>query len=66
MDHKLIRIKTIKLLSRFLNILSDEDLLTVHEKNEIIAQLKNMEGSVVRYRNVDIVKYIMADNDRVC
>jgi len=112
MENKLIRVKTIKLLSRFLKILSDEDLLTVPEKNEIIAQLKNlaekgeqlpkviprlidqreasamlgigfsnfkkieksgaftfkrrMIGSAIRYRNVDIIKYIMADSDCEC
>ena len=101
-----IRLKTVKLLSRFIKPLAEEGLLTVLEMNEIISQLKHlaekgtlipavmpklidqseaanmlgiglsnfkklekenafdftrkMVGSAVRYRNTDIISFIMA------
>ena len=39
---KIIRPKTVKLLSRFIMPLTDEGLITVSEKNEIIANLKHL------------------------
>ena len=104
-----IRIRTIKLISKLLQPLAEEEILTVPEKNEIVAQLKHlaergeimpviipklidqteaaemlgislanfkklerennftfqrrMVGSAVRYRNTDIVNFIMSDCD---
>jgi len=37
-----IRIQSVKLISRFLRIMTDEDLVTVPEANTIIAELKHL------------------------
>ena len=100
-----IRIPSVKLISRFLRIMTDEDLVSVPEANTIIAELKHlaergenlppimpklltqedaasmlgiglsnfkkleregafsfkrkMVGTSVRYRNIDIINFIM-------
>lgn len=105
----IIRLKTVKLLARFIKPLTEEGLITVPEQNEILAQLKHlaekgeviptilpklidqaeaaeilaigisnfkklekeeafpfkrrMVGSAVRYRNTDIINFIMASDD---
>jgi len=105
----MIRLKTVKLLARFLKPLCEEGLVTVPEQTEILAQLRHlaekgetlppipaklvdqteaaemlgvsysnfkkleregkipfprkMLGSCVRYRNLDIFKFIMAADD---
>lgn len=107
--NNIIRLKTVKLLTRFIKPLTEEGLITVPEQNEILAQLKNlaekgtqmpavaprlidqaaaaemlgigisnfkklekegafpfsrrMVGSAVRYRNTDILQYIMSTED---
>ena len=104
-----IRPQSVKLISRFLRIMTDEDLVTVPEANTIIAELKHlaergenlppimaklidqeqaatmlgvglsnfkklerenafsfkrkMVGTSVRYRNIDIINFIMASDD---
>ena len=104
-----IRIQSVKLISRFLRIMTDEDLVSVPEANTIIAELKHiaergenfppimpklidqeaaaamlgvglsnfkklerenafsfkrkMVGTSVRYRNIDIINFIMASDD---
>lgn len=103
-----IRIRTVTLIAKLLQPLAEEGLLTVPEKNEIVAQLKSlaergeimpavmpklidqteaakslnishanfkkleregafpfqrrMVGSAVRYRNTDVIKYIIAED----
>ena len=37
-----IKIKSVKLIARFLRIMSDEDLITVPEMNTILAELKHL------------------------
>jgi len=37
-----IRIKSVKLIARFLRIMADEDLLSVPEMNAILAELKHL------------------------
>lgn len=39
-----IRPTSVKLISRYLNILTDASVLSVPERNEIIAQLKNLSA----------------------
>ena len=104
-----IRPQSVKLISRFLRIMTDEDLVTVPEANTIIAELKHlaergenlpaiipklvdqeeaasmlgvglsnfkkleregafsfkrkMVGTSVRYRNTDVISYILASDD---
>lgn len=103
-----IRLKTVKLIARFLNPLTEEGLLTVPEHNEILSNLKHLAergdylplippklidqkqaaellgiglsnfkkleregaftfnrrnvGTSVRYRNVDVHKFIMSSD----
>ena len=102
-----IRLKTVKLISRFIKPLQEEGFIAVPEMNEILSQLKHlaekgttippivpklidqseaagmlgvglsnfkklekegafsfqrkMVGSAVRYRNIDVVKFLMAN-----
>lgn len=104
-----VRIQSVKLITRFLRIMSDEDLIPVPEMNTIVAELKHlaehgetmpaimpklitqeeaaamlgvsysnfkkleregafsfkrrMVGSAVRYRNTDVIKFIMASEN---
>ena len=104
-----IRLKTVKLIARFIRPLAEEGLITVPEQNKILVNLKHlaekgetmpmvppklidqleaaemlglghsnfkklekegsfpfkrkMVGSSVRYRNLDILKYMMTDSE---
>ena len=104
-----IKIKSVKLIARFLRIMSDEDLITVPEMNTILAELKHLAvhgekmppimpklikqaeaaemlsigfsnfkaleksgafpfkrrkiGGAVRYRNTDIIRFIMSEDN---
>ena len=104
----IIRLKTVKLIARFIRPLAEEGLITVPEQNEILVNLKHlaekgelmpmvspklidqleaaemlglghsnfkklekegafpfkrkMVGSSVRYLNIDLIKYMMADD----
>ncbi|MEI6054411.1 MAG: hypothetical protein WCR55_00005 [Lentisphaerota bacterium] len=106
--NNLIRLKTVKLLARFIKPLTEEGLITVPEQNEILAQLKylaekgtqmpaitpklidqaeasemlgigisnfkklekegafpfnrKMVGSAVRYRNTDIIDFLICNS----